>query len=146
MFSPSYELLDQLFLDITSEINDMFTTKCKVGVKNKVTAVDIGPPTDMRREIHVTKNPETGKLEGLPRAWSKFWDKLSSSSKQNEDHEVAKETSKFYTTESHEVAKDTAKFYTTENHNAPEDPSKTSSEIKNLLLFLKSVKKEKEEE
>uniref|UniRef100_A0A2A4JCL5 CRIB domain-containing protein n=1 Tax=Heliothis virescens TaxID=7102 RepID=A0A2A4JCL5_HELVI len=47
--------------------------------KKKIRAVDIGPPLNMEHNIHVTKNRETGKLEGLPEDWTKSLNPESSS-------------------------------------------------------------------
>ncbi|KAJ8723175.1 hypothetical protein PYW08_003087 [Mythimna loreyi] len=74
----------------------MFKTKCGLrDVKNKITALDIGTPTDLKRNIHVTKNSETGRLEGLPTSWAKLWNKLSKN-KEDVSPEGAQTNAQFY--------------------------------------------------
>lgn len=82
----------------------MFIKKCGAYiVKNTVTAADIEPETDIRQNIHVFQNPETGRLDGWPKSWSKFWNQTQT----------------------------TSKFYTTENENLLEEtPSTSTIEIK----------------
>lgn len=65
----------------------------------EIKADDIGSPTDMRQIFHVTINPETGRLEGLPKNLSKLWDKLDQPNQLNEAPEVAPKTTKFYASE-----------------------------------------------
>ncbi|KAJ8716795.1 hypothetical protein PYW07_003422 [Mythimna separata] len=93
-----------------------FDKKTNLGTVIQSYSLDIGTPTDMRRNIHVTKNPETGHLEGLPKSWAKFWNKLSMN-KQNEDPGGIATTTQ---------------FYTTDNDKPPEGPSSTSLEMKEI--------------
>lgn len=50
---------------------------------------DIGLPTDMRQIVHVSKNSETGKLEGLPTDWSVFLDQQVTPTEKNENPKAA---------------------------------------------------------
>lgn len=40
--------------------------------KENQTINEIGPPTNVVRGIHVSKNQLTGDLEGLPKAWTRL--------------------------------------------------------------------------
>lgn len=57
---------------------------------------EIGLPTNVSHEFHVSKNVVTGQLEGLPDRWIKELDKQISKTEQNENPAAALQAIKFY--------------------------------------------------
>lgn len=57
---------------------------------------EIGPPTNVSHQFHVSKNAETGQLEGLPDPWIRLLNAQLSKSEQNEHPAAALQAIKFY--------------------------------------------------
>ncbi|KAF9802055.1 hypothetical protein SFRURICE_004306 [Spodoptera frugiperda] len=74
----------------------------KLFLKKKLRTADIGLPTDMKRHIHVTKNEETGRLEGLPKTWERQLNAHSTSMEENKNP-IAPVTVSLKITESNET-------------------------------------------
>lgn len=51
---------------------------------------DIGLPTNVVRGIHVSKNMETGDLEGLPKQWQRMLQSLITPDEQSENPDAGK--------------------------------------------------------
>ncbi|KAG7204368.1 hypothetical protein KM043_004812 [Ampulex compressa] len=60
------------------------------------TVGEIGLPTNVSHEFHVSKNAETGQLEGLPDPWIRFLNTQISKSEQDEHPAAALQAIKFY--------------------------------------------------
>ncbi|KAF4533256.1 hypothetical protein B566_EDAN005172 [Ephemera danica] len=56
----------------------------------------IGHPTNVHHEFHVSKNKETGQLEGLPDSWTRFMNTQISKAEQNENPGAVLQAIKFY--------------------------------------------------
>lgn len=72
---------------------------------------DIGMPTDVKQHIHVSKNSETGMLEGLPTSWLRLLNTQITPAEQNENPDAAIQAVKFH-------------MYTIKNQKAPDEPFK----------------------
>ncbi|CAB3246821.1 unnamed protein product [Arctia plantaginis] len=59
-------------------------------------ATDIGMPTDVKQHIHVSKNSETGMLEGLPNSWLRLLNTQITPAEQNENPDAAIQAVKFH--------------------------------------------------
>lgn len=59
-------------------------------------ATDIGRPTNVKQHIHVSKNSETGMLEGLPSSWLRLLNTQISPDEQNENPDAAIQAVKFH--------------------------------------------------
>ncbi|XP_058059417.1 serine/threonine-protein kinase pak-1 [Anopheles bellator] len=57
---------------------------------------EIGLPTNVVHGMHVSKNQQTGHLEGLPKSWSRMVDALITVDEQNKNPEAAYQAVKFY--------------------------------------------------
>ncbi|CAH0682990.1 unnamed protein product [Spodoptera exigua] len=69
-----------------SQIADkILINSTRTEVSAKLRTVDIGMPTDMKQHIHVTKNKETGRLEGLPEPWARVLSAQETSIEENEN-------------------------------------------------------------
>jgi len=66
--------------------------------KNRETQTisEIGLPTNVVRGIHVSKNIETGDLEGLPKAWQRLLKNTITEVEQQENPDAAYQAVKFY--------------------------------------------------
>lgn len=58
--------------------------------KKRMSATEIGEPTEMRQIIHVSRDPETGQLQGLPAAWIKLLNSKKDRSDRNDSEEKSK--------------------------------------------------------
>ncbi|XP_015186197.1 PREDICTED: serine/threonine-protein kinase PAK 2 [Polistes dominula] len=74
-------------------ITKFFSKKKSVNVE---TVAEIGLPTNVSHEFHVSKNAETGQLEGLPISWIRFLNTQISKSEQDEHPAAALQAIKFY--------------------------------------------------
>ncbi|KAI4479396.1 hypothetical protein M0804_011181 [Polistes exclamans] len=74
-------------------ITKFFSKKKSVNVE---TVAEIGLPTNVSHEFHVSKNAETGQLEGLPLSWIRFLNTQISKSEQDEHPAAALQAIKFY--------------------------------------------------
>lgn len=63
----------------------------------KDTISEIGLPTNVTRHIHVSKNNQTGHLEGLPKSWQQLMDSQITQDEQNENPDAAYQATLFYT-------------------------------------------------
>ncbi|KAK2581108.1 hypothetical protein KPH14_007928 [Odynerus spinipes] len=63
---------------------------------NVETVAEIGLPTNVSHQFHVSKNAETGQLEGLPLPWIRFLNTQISKSEQDEHPAAALQAIKFY--------------------------------------------------
>ncbi|XP_026474078.1 serine/threonine-protein kinase PAK 1 [Ctenocephalides felis] len=59
-------------------------------------ATEIGLPTNVMHEFHVSKNAVTGKLEGLPTSWIKIMNNQITQAEQNENLDAAIQAVKYY--------------------------------------------------
>lgn len=59
-------------------------------------ATEIGLPTNVMHEFHVSKNAVTGKLEGLPTSWIKIMNNQITQAEQNDNLDAAIQAVKFY--------------------------------------------------
>ncbi|KZC14346.1 PREDICTED: serine/threonine-protein kinase PAK 2 [Dufourea novaeangliae] len=59
-------------------------------------AAEIGLPTNVSHQFHVSKNAETGQLEGLPESWIRLLNTQISKSEQDEHPAAALQAIKFY--------------------------------------------------
>lgn len=59
-------------------------------------ATEIGMPTNVKQHIHVSKNSETGMLEGLPSSWLKLLNTQITPAEQNENPDAAIQAVKFH--------------------------------------------------
>lgn len=59
-------------------------------------AAEIGLPTNVSHKFHVSKNAETGQLEGLPDPWIRLLNTQISKSEQDEHPDAALQAIKFY--------------------------------------------------
>jgi len=71
-------------------------SKKKSGTVNDQVAAEIGLPTNVSHKFHVSKNAETGQLEGLPDPWIRLLNTQISKSEQNEHPDAALQAIKFY--------------------------------------------------
>jgi p21-activated kinase 1 len=53
-------------------LKDKLFSRGKDKNKENQTITEIGLPTNVVRGIHVSKNQQTGDLEGLPKAWTRL--------------------------------------------------------------------------
>lgn len=60
------------------------------------TVAEIGLPTNVSHEFHVSKNEKTGQLEGLPDSWIRLLNAQISKSEQNEHPTAALQAIKYY--------------------------------------------------
>lgn len=74
-------------------ITKFFSKKKSVNVE---TVAEIGLPTNVSHEFHVSKNAETGQLEGLPLSWIHFLNTQISKSEQDEHPAATLQAIKFY--------------------------------------------------
>lgn len=63
---------------------------------NVETVAEIGLPTNVSHQFHVSKNAETGQLEGLPLPWIRFLNTQISKSEQDEHPAATLQAIKFY--------------------------------------------------
>lgn len=56
----------------------------------------IGPPTNVMHDIHVSKNAETGQLEGLPMAWMRQIGKQITKAEQSNNPDAVLQAVKYY--------------------------------------------------
>lgn len=59
-------------------------------------ATEIGMPTNVKQHIHVSKNSETGMLEGLPSSWQRLLNTQITPAEQNENPDAAIQAVKFH--------------------------------------------------
>ncbi|XP_026319087.1 serine/threonine-protein kinase PAK 3 [Hyposmocoma kahamanoa] len=59
-------------------------------------ATEIGMPTNVKQHIHVSKNSETGMLEGLPSSWLRLLNTQITPAEQNENPDAAIQAVKFH--------------------------------------------------
>lgn len=59
-------------------------------------ATEIGMPTNVKQHIHVSKNSETGMLEGLPSSWQRLLDTQITAAEQSENPDAAIQAVKFH--------------------------------------------------
>lgn len=71
-------------------------SKKKSGTVTDTVAAEIGLPTNVSHKFHVSKNAETGQLEGLPDPWIRLLNTQISKSEQNEHPDAALQAIKFY--------------------------------------------------
>ncbi|XP_043259679.1 serine/threonine-protein kinase PAK 3 [Colletes gigas] len=76
-------------------ITKLFSRK-KTGPINDTVAAEIGLPTNVSHQFHVSKNAETGQLEGLPESWIRLLNTQISKSEQDEHPAAALQAIKFY--------------------------------------------------
>lgn len=76
-------------------ITKLFSRK-KIGPINDTVAAEIGLPTNVSHQFHVSKNAETGQLEGLPESWIRLLNTQISKSEQDEHPAAALQAIKFY--------------------------------------------------
>ncbi|XP_046141478.1 serine/threonine-protein kinase PAK 2 [Osmia bicornis bicornis] len=74
-------------------ITKLFSRK-KTGTVD--TVAEIGPPTNVSHKFHVSKNAETGQLEGLPESWIRLLNTQITKSEQDEHPAAALQAIKFY--------------------------------------------------
>lgn len=74
-------------------------------------ATEIGMPTNVKQHIHVSKNSETGQLEGLPNSWLRLLNAQITPAEQHEHPDAAIQALKFH-------------IYTYKKEKAPEEPFK----------------------
>lgn len=74
-------------------ISKLFSRK-KTGTID--TVAEIGRPTNVSHKFHVSKNAETGQLEGLPESWIRLLNTQISKSEQDEHPAAALQAIKFY--------------------------------------------------
>lgn len=60
------------------------------------TISDIGLPTNVVRGIHVSKNSETGDLEGLPKQWQKLLQTMITEHERTENPDAGKSLKNFF--------------------------------------------------
>ncbi|KFB42365.1 AGAP001790-PA-like protein [Anopheles sinensis] len=70
------------------------TRRAKDSERNKIS--EIGLPTNVVHGMHVSKNQQTGHLEGLPKSWIRMVDALITSDEQSKNPEAAYQAVKFY--------------------------------------------------
>lgn len=71
-------------------------SKKRSGPAVDTVAAEIGLPTNVSHKFHVSKNAETGQLEGLPDPWIRLLNTQISKSEQNEHPDAALHAIKFY--------------------------------------------------
>lgn len=59
-------------------------------------ATEIGMPTNVKQHLHVSKNSETGMLEGLPTAWLRLINTQITAAEQSENPDAAIQAVKFH--------------------------------------------------
>uniref|UniRef100_A0A182VRK5 non-specific serine/threonine protein kinase n=1 Tax=Anopheles minimus TaxID=112268 RepID=A0A182VRK5_9DIPT len=68
--------------------------RAKDSERNKIS--EIGLPTNVVHGMHVSKNQQTGHLEGLPKSWIRIMDALITHDEQSKNPEAAYQAVKFY--------------------------------------------------
>uniref|UniRef100_A0A182MGF1 non-specific serine/threonine protein kinase n=1 Tax=Anopheles culicifacies TaxID=139723 RepID=A0A182MGF1_9DIPT len=68
--------------------------RAKDSERNKIS--EIGLPTNVVHGMHVSKNQQTGHLEGLPKSWIRMMDALITHDEQSKNPEAAYQALKFY--------------------------------------------------
>uniref|UniRef100_A0A182P9R1 non-specific serine/threonine protein kinase n=1 Tax=Anopheles epiroticus TaxID=199890 RepID=A0A182P9R1_9DIPT len=68
--------------------------RAKESERNKIS--EIGLPTNVVHGMHVSKNQQTGHLEGLPKSWIRMMDALITHDEQSKNPEAAYQAVKFY--------------------------------------------------
>ncbi|XP_076646376.1 p21 (RAC1) activated kinase 3 [Halictus rubicundus] len=76
-------------------ITKLFSRKKQTSALDTV-VTEIGLPTNVSHQFHVSKNAETGQLEGLPESWIRLLDTQITKSEQNEHPTAALQAIKFY--------------------------------------------------
>ncbi|XP_029163083.1 serine/threonine-protein kinase PAK 1 [Nylanderia fulva] len=71
-------------------------SKKRSGPAADTVAAEIGLPTNVSHKFHVSKNAETGQLEGLPDPWIRLLNTQISKSEQDEHPDAALQAIKFY--------------------------------------------------
>ncbi|KAJ8675867.1 hypothetical protein QAD02_011653 [Eretmocerus hayati] len=74
----------------------LFSKKKHHPPQSNDTVGEIGPPTNVSHQFHVSKNAQTGQLEGLPDSWIRLLNTQISKSEQNENPAAALQAIKFY--------------------------------------------------
>ncbi|XP_012225874.1 serine/threonine-protein kinase PAK 1 [Linepithema humile] len=74
----------------------LFSKKRSSPVVDNTVAAEIGLPTNVSHQFHVSKNAETGQLEGLPDSWIRQLNTQISKSEQDEHPDAALQAIKFY--------------------------------------------------
>lgn len=77
-------------------LTKLFSKKKSSTQVNDTVAAEIGLPTNVSHQFHVSKNAETGQLEGLPDPWIRLLNTQISKSEQNEHPDAALQAIKFY--------------------------------------------------
>ncbi|XP_053995959.1 serine/threonine-protein kinase PAK 2 [Hylaeus anthracinus] len=78
-------------------ITKLFSRKKTNPINDTVAvAAEIGLPTNVSHKFHVSKNAETGQLEGLPESWTRLLNTQISKSEQDEHPAAALQAIKFY--------------------------------------------------
>ncbi|GBP34765.1 hypothetical protein EVAR_21829_1 [Eumeta japonica] len=94
-------------------------------------ATDIGLPTNVKRNIHVSKNIETGMLEGLPSSWLRLLNAQITQAEQNENPDAAYQALAFHM---YQVKKEKAPAEPFKPFVTEEEITKEGIEIEKLLL------------
>lgn len=91
---------------------------------------EIGMPTNVKQHIHVSKNSETGQLEGLPASWLRLLNTQITPAEQHENPDAAIQAVKFhmYTIKNQKTAGEPFKPFVT-----PEAITEEDKEIEKLL-------------
>lgn len=74
----------------------LFSKKKHHSSQSTDTVGEIGLPTNVSHQFHVSKNAETGQLEGLPDSWIRLLNTQITKSEQNEHPDAALQAIKFY--------------------------------------------------
>lgn len=84
---------------------------------------EIGMPTNVKQHIHVSKNSETGMLEGLPASWLRLLNTQITPAEQNENPDAAIQAVKFhmYTIKKEKALDEPFKPFVTEEAITEED-------------------------
>lgn len=77
---------------LTSGLSKLFSRKND----RHTPPAEIGFPTDVRQHVHVSKNVETGDLEGLPPAWRRLVDAHLTAADRHDHPDAAYQAVKFY--------------------------------------------------
>lgn len=78
---------------LTQSISKLFSKK---STNKDERATEIGLPTNVKQHIHVSKNSETGMLEGLPVSWIRLMNTQITQKEQSENPNAAYQAVKFY--------------------------------------------------
>ncbi|XP_076767212.1 p21 (RAC1) activated kinase 3 [Xylocopa sonorina] len=127
------------------------------------TVAEIGLPTNVSHKFHVSKNAETGQLEGLPDSWLRLLNTQISKSEQDEHPAAALQAIKFYNysikrkpeekvfkpfvtedlieEESQEIDKILSKKYQSEDSDGSSSASSTDSQLQRLPELPPKVNK-----